>query len=153
MWITQLVIHHDYRGKGYATTLLRFLIESWKPSIVGVASAHPHTIMAVQHASTAIFDESFIQNNLLQIIKKCNIPYLTDTAVIDIPESANEPRFQVDTQFYADHSEPLKALHSLPLGAKWPLGPLLEGHEFIVIFLVGSNRRKIAHEVEGEDIH
>ncbi len=42
----------------------------------------------------------------------------------------------VDTQFFVDHTEPLQALEIAEEG--WPLGKLLEGHEFILI-----GRRKL----------
>lgn len=39
----------------------------------------------------------------------------------------------VDTNFYVDHTEPLKALERVRKHRKWPLGELLEGHEFLLI--------------------
>jgi len=135
MWITQLVVHHDHRGKGHASALLRFLIESGNPSIVGVASSHPHAVLALKNASKALFDEDFIHNNLHQIITLCGIPYLIAKPLVasllqQTPNSDEGPRLQIDTGFYTDHTEPLAALSRLPVGLNWPLGPLLEGHEF-----------------------
>jgi hypothetical protein len=39
----------------------------------------------------------------------------------------------VDTGFFVDHEEPLKALDRLRASREWPLGELREGHEFILI--------------------
>jgi len=39
----------------------------------------------------------------------------------------------VDTSFYVDHMEPLKALERVRKHRKWPLRELLEGHEFLLI--------------------
>jgi hypothetical protein len=145
MWITQLVVHHDHRGKGHASALLRFLIESGKPVVVGVASSHPHAVLALKKSSKAIFDEDFIRNNLRQIITLFKIPYLVDKPLIGSlfqQTSDDGPRLQIDTGFYTDHTEPLEALSKLPADVNWPLGQLLDGHEFVVVFSVESNRVK-----------
>ena len=145
MWVTQLVVHHSHRGNGYASTLLRFLIVSVKPTIVGIASSHPHAILAVQSASKAVFDPKLMRSKLLDIITACNIPYLVDKPLIgnmlaDTDTNTTGLNLQIDSGFYTDHSDPLEALNSLQDEVNWPLGPLLDGHEFIAIFAVGSRR-------------
>lgn len=40
----------------------------------------------------------------------------------------------VCTNFYVDHAEPLEALSWVKQGPGWPLGELLDGHEFLLIF-------------------
>lgn len=37
------------------------------------------------------------------------------------------------TNFFVDHAEPLEALHWVRQGLSWPLGELLEGHEFLLM--------------------
>ena len=37
------------------------------------------------------------------------------------------------TEFYVNHDEPLAALQIFKASRKWPLGELLEGHEFLII--------------------
>lgn len=39
----------------------------------------------------------------------------------------------VDTGFYVDHEEPLEALQWLRQFMEWPLGDLLDGHEFLLV--------------------
>ena len=39
----------------------------------------------------------------------------------------------VDTRFFVDHNEPLEALQYLKVEMEWPLGELLDGHEFLFI--------------------
>jgi hypothetical protein len=144
MWVTQLVVHHDHRGKGYASTLLRHLITLYRPLVVGIASSHPHAILALKKASRALFDEDFIRTHLPRIIDLCNIPYLVGKPLVGSLLQNNlppEPRLQINTGFHTDHTEPLQALSKLPVDVDWPLGTLLEGHEFAVVFLVGSSRR------------
>ena len=38
-----------------------------------------------------------------------------------------------DTGFFVDHAEPLGILEYVRLTSRWPLGRLLEGHEFIML--------------------
>jgi len=45
----------------------------------------------------------------------------------------------VYTEFFVDHTEPLEALAWVREGLDWPLGELLEGHEFLII--LESRRR------------
>ena len=148
MWITQLVVHHDHRGKGHASTLLRLLIALRNPVVVGVASSHPHRILALKNASTSVFDEDFIKRHVARITNICNIKYLIDKPLVgtlfqQAPQlHEGQPRVQINTEFHTDHAEPLDALTKLPIDVEWPLGPLLEGHEYIVVFRVGSNRKK-----------
>lgn len=147
MWITQLVVHRDHRGKGHASTLLRLLITSQNPVIVGVASSHPHAILALKKASMSLFDENFIRTHITRIINLCNIPYLIDKPLIgslfqQIRQPGDDVRLQINTEFYIDHAEPLEALSNLPVDVEWSLGSLLEGCEFIVVFSVGSSRKK-----------
>lgn len=48
----------------------------------------------------------------------------------------------VDTEFWVDHTEPLKALARVrDMGGNWPLGELRDGHEFLLI-LEGRRRRR-----------
>lgn len=42
----------------------------------------------------------------------------------------------VDTHFFVDHQEPLKALERVKQQGQWRLGDLLDGHEFLAIFSV-----------------
>ena len=39
----------------------------------------------------------------------------------------------VDTGFFVDHAEPLEALELVREELDWPLGELLDGHEFLLI--------------------
>jgi hypothetical protein len=152
MWVTQLVVHHDHRGQGYASMLLRALITSQNPLVVGVASSHPHGIIALKRASRSLFDGDFIKAHVARIYTLCNITYLADKPLVGsmfgtIPHiDKTTPKALINSEFHIDHDEPLEALISLPLDVQWPLGPLLEGHEFIVLFEVGTNRKRTSGE-------
>lgn len=147
MWIIQLVVHSQHRGKGYASDLLRTLITSENPVAVGIASSHPHGILALKRASMSTFNKEFIRQNVARVFTLCNIQYLLGKSLVGswfeptVEHKERQAVAQVNSEFYIDHAVPLEALESLQVDVQWPLGPLLEGHEFIVVFSVGSSRR------------
>ena len=46
----------------------------------------------------------------------------------------------VDTGFFVDHAEPLEALACVRESMEWPLGELLDGHEFLLILQARRHR-------------
>jgi hypothetical protein len=45
------------------------------------------------------------------------------------------------TNFFVDHTEPLEALARVRDGLDWPLGELLDGHEFLLLLAVRRRDR------------
>ena len=79
---------------------------------------------------------TFICNHGEAILKASPIGYiknakfhgsLFDLAVTDGAISS------VDTGFFVDHTEPLEALGRARRDTDWPLGELIDGHEFLLI--------------------
>jgi hypothetical protein len=91
------------------------------------------------------------EDNLTRIITICNIEYLINQPLIGtlfqltVEPEKEQPRVQINTQFYTDHAEHLEALTKLAIDMERPLGLLLEGHEFIVMFPVRSSRKKVSN--------
>ena len=60
----------------------------------------------------------------------------------------------VDTEFFIDHKEPLEALAWVRKTMEWPLGELLEGHEFVLILQArrryGSRSRSSSRRQSGK---
>ena len=55
-------------------------------------------------------------------------------ASFSTPHSTSGAISSVDTNFFVDHAEPLKALNRVREGGlDWPLGELLDGHEFLLM--------------------
>lgn len=48
-WVTQLVIHRDYRERGLATSLLN-LLKDYDDDIYGIMSSHPAACLAAAKA-------------------------------------------------------------------------------------------------------
>ena len=57
------------------------------------------------------------------------------------PEDTNGSVSCVDTNFFIDPSEPLEALSSVRETMNWPLGELLDGHEYLLLLEVRRRTR------------
>ena len=56
----------------------------------------------------------------------------------------------VDTNFFVDHTEPLEALAWVREIMDWPLGELIDGHEFLFILEVRRRARSTSrHRISG----
>jgi len=135
LWITQLVVHSRFRGKGIAKTMLNKLRQThiWG---YGIASSHAHAIMA---ASAALgrhnYDPDFIKEHAEKVMAVSPSPYVHGAKVYgslfeDVDDDAVPT---VDTKLLVEHAEPVQALESVKeSGADWPFGGLPDGHEFLL---------------------
>lgn len=48
----------------------------------------------------------------------------------------------VDTNFFVDHQEPLQVLRAVRDTWAWPLGELLDGHEYLLIMTAKRHRTR-----------
>ena len=156
-WITQLVVDRNHRERGLAVSLLRELRRDID-DIYGIASSHPAACLAAARAyagSTLLerchlmkltviggIDDvqlSFIQDHGEAIVKASPIRYIRAAKLhgsLFNPEVTNGTASSVDTGFFVDHAEPLKVLERVQKDSAWPLGGLIDGHEFLLIFKV-----------------
>ncbi|KAK0493342.1 hypothetical protein EDD18DRAFT_1179631 [Armillaria luteobubalina] len=145
-WITQLVVHTNHRRRGIATMLLRMLRNGSGSSAFGLVSSHPAACMAL----SAIGDQHWINNIDLDFIRK-NAPGMLSATTVDYLKNAQlrgslfEEKpvagtvSSIDTKFYVDRGEPLAVLKAhIASSGSWPLGELLEGHEFLIVVKVSS---------------
>jgi hypothetical protein len=85
---------------------------------------------------------SFIRDNAEAIMKTSPISYVRNAQLrgsLFDPKDTSGLVSSVYTNFFVDHDEPLEALAWVREEQKWPLGELLDGHEFLLI--VGVRRR------------
>lgn len=52
-----------------------------------------------------------------------------------------------NTGFFVDHEEPLEALARVRESMNWPLGELIDGHEFLLILQVRRRVRSASHRI------
>ncbi|KAL9109901.1 MAG: hypothetical protein Q9227_005424 [Pyrenula ochraceoflavens] len=150
-WVTQLVVRRNYRRRGLATGLLRILRENGEnDAAYGIASSHPAACMAAARAfgdGIESIDPNFIRLNSSLILRASPIRYiktarlhgsLFTTTTNGFNTTGTESRTDLvssaHTDFFVDHTEPLQVLEDLQgQGRHWPLGELLDGHEFLLI--------------------
>ena len=160
-WITQLVVHQDYRERRLAVGLLNQLRHD-DDDIYGLMSSHPAACLAAAKAfgskrmsisvtnpmlnitgsiNTVRLD--FIKEHAEEIMRASPIPYVKDAkprGSLFNPEDTSGLVSSVDTGFWVDHTEPLEALAWTKDIVDWPLGELHDGHEFLLVLEV---RRRI----------
>ena len=86
----------------------------------------------------------FIRDNAEAIMKASPIHYIKDATLrgsLFDREDASGAVSSVYTNFFVDHTEPLEALAWVREGLDWPLGELLDGHEFLLIIAVRRRDR------------
>jgi len=156
-WVTQLVVHQDYRERGLATGLLNQL-RHYNDDIYGLMSSHPAACLAAAKAfgskricifvvnlmlnmigsiNTVRLD--FIKEHAEEIMKASPIRYVKEAKLrgsLFHPEDVSGLVSSVDTSFWVDHTEPLEALEWTRDTVDWPLGELHNGHEFLLVLEV-----------------
>ena len=159
-WVTQLVVHQDYRERGLATGLLNQL-RQYDDDIYGIMSSHPAACLAAAKAfgSKRIFVYvvnlmlnvtgsintvrlDFIKEHAEEMMKASPIRYVKEAKLrvrLFNPEDIDGLVSSVDTDFWVDHNEPLKVLGWARDTVDWPLGELHDGHEFLLVL---ENRRR-----------
>ncbi|KAI9748900.1 MAG: hypothetical protein M4579_007077 [Chaenotheca gracillima] len=144
-WITQLVVHRDYRERGLAVGLLNEL--KGNDDMYGLVSSHPAACVAAARVFGSTINAvrlDFIQDHAQGIMESSPISYVRDAKLhgsLFNPEDTDGSVSCVDTNFFVNHSEPLEALSSVREIMNWPLGELLDGHEFLLILEVKRRAR------------
>jgi regulation of enolase protein 1 (concanavalin A-like superfamily) len=81
----------------------------------------------------------FIRDHAQAIMRESPISYVKNAklcgSVFELEDTSGIVSC-VDTNFFVDHMEPLEALARVRENMDWPLGILLEGHEFLLILEV-----------------
>jgi hypothetical protein len=162
-WITQLVVDRDYRERGLAISLLNEIRRS-DDDIFGVMSSHAAACLAAVkiygsecNANNNVInsgliavdgitnvDLSFIRDNATAIMAQAPIEYIKNAkphGSLFSPAEDDGSVSSADTAFFVDHAEPLEALQRVQENINWPLGDLIEGHEFLLIIKAKPRHR------------
>ncbi|KAK2743502.1 hypothetical protein FQN57_004799 [Myotisia sp. PD_48] len=137
-WITQLVVDRNYRECGLASGLLR-LLRSHGDDIYGIMSSHPAACMAAASSfgkGIGQVDFDLIEGSANAIMEASPISYIREArlrgTLFDSKDSTGLV-CGVNTGFFVDHEEPLKALNIVRQNWHWPLGDLPHGHEYLLV--------------------
>lgn len=151
-WVTQLVVHSSYRGRGVAKRMLSALktvpeAEGEGKRVYGILSSHPFACMALIRAFGSVepgldrgdcVDLEFMRRCAADVMAASPVPYVRDAKLCGslFEENVSDGAVScADTAFHVDHAEPLEALEALEeRDIQWPLGNLREGCEFLVLF-------------------
>ena len=79
---------------------------------------------------------TFIRDQAEEIMKSSPVNYINGAKLRGslFDSTVNDGTISsVDTQFFVDHTEPLEILGTVRNEIFWPLGELVDGHEFLLI--------------------
>ncbi|KAL2185753.1 hypothetical protein L209DRAFT_754203 [Thermothelomyces heterothallicus CBS 203.75] len=149
-WVTQLVVHRDFRKRRLATRLLEKLRKN-DDEVFGIMSSHPAACIALSKACSEFsfphVPLGFMRTCAREVMAGSPIPYVRDAEICGSlfqPDGASPLGLVsgVDTNFFVDHEEPLSALEWLQQEGLWPLGSLPDGHEFLLVFEAPRRRSR-----------
>ncbi|KAK3346349.1 hypothetical protein B0T25DRAFT_592588 [Lasiosphaeria hispida] len=143
-WVTQLVVHHEFRERRVATRLLEKLRKN-DDEIFGIMSSHPAACIAISKACAELsfpnVQLGFMQSCASEVMAGSPIAYVRDPKLCGSlfqPDSTvsdvNDLVSGVDTNFFVSHEDPLRAVAWLRQHDLWPLGNLPDGLEFLLVF-------------------
>jgi GNAT superfamily N-acetyltransferase len=136
-WISQLVVHRDWRSRRVASLLAGGALAAL-PSLraCGMATAHPHAVRAMERAVGARCDPAVTAALAAPFLAACGVRY-AQAAAARVRVTAAPPCSVIDTRFHVDHAE-ADALRAAVPG--WRLGDRLAGGEEYLALAVRQQR-------------
>lgn len=101
-WITQLVVHSDYRNKCISIRLCQMAWDLKHSIACGMVTSHPYSVKALKKSTNCDIDKEKILLHGSKLVQASKIPYLL-SAIDDI--SYTERRCVLNTKFYVSHDE------------------------------------------------
>ncbi len=129
IWVTQFVIHTNYRNKGIGKHLL-FRIWGFSSFFAwGLLTANPYAVRALEKATRRRCDPSRIKRNAQQLFNfgVNNVSYVKSNTVKETSDNTSK----IQTDFFVDHSDIGSMMANISSVEKpWLLGQLDEGWEW-----------------------
>nr|VFK18635.1 MAG: Methyltransferase domain-containing protein [Candidatus Kentron sp. LFY] len=159
-WVTQLVVHEDYRNRGIAKRLLFSIWGLSNDFAWGLLTANPYAIRALEKATRRRCSPKRIAINKRKLFNiacenlgdcyqiDCDFPRINkDSKQITVDETGSK----IDTRFFVDHSRiPEMVEGALSNGTPWVLGDLEEGWEWFAFTFNDQEQLKLtSDEIEG----
>lgn len=128
-WVTQLVVHKDYRNKGVAKSIL-FSIWGFSDHYAwGIVSANPYAIRALEKATRRRATPIRIKKNYKKLMNvgRESVPFIGKNTQIEVTIDTSK----INTEFYVDHSDTLNKIANVASeDIPWTLGTIEEGWEW-----------------------
>lgn len=128
-WITQLVVHSDYRHRGIAENILFSIWGFSDHKAWGIVTANPYAIRALEKITRRRATPRRIMSSIDKIreIAVDNVNFINS----DTEFAVNENQSKVNTQFYVDHEDiQQKIINVTQNGTEWLLGQIEDGWEW-----------------------
>lgn len=154
-WVTQLVVHEQYRQRNVAKILLFSIWRFSNHFAWGIISANPFAIRALEKATRRRCNPERIKKNKIKLINLgiSNVSYLKESTEVEIDREYS----RVNTEFFVDHTDLDEMTNSVCTeGKPWLLGKLDEGWEWFAFTFndqeqIGLTRDEINTMMEVSD--
>ena len=128
-WITQLVVHSDYRHRGIAENILFSIWGFSDHKAWGIVTANPYAIRALEKITRRRATPRRIMSSIEKIreIAVNNVNFIDS----DTEFAVTENQSKINTKFYVDHEDiQQKIINVTQNGAEWLLGQIEDGWEW-----------------------
>jgi 2-polyprenyl-3-methyl-5-hydroxy-6-metoxy-1,4-benzoquinol methylase/GNAT superfamily N-acetyltransferase len=145
IWVTQFVIHLDYRNTGIGK---RLLFSIWGLSSYfswGLLTANPYAIRALEKATRRRCEPLRIKKNNHQLLNfgKKYVNYIDDETI----QIVSSDESKINTKFFVDHSELDNMMKNVSsMDSPWKLGEIDEGWEWFAFTFYDQSQIDLSPE-------
>jgi 2-polyprenyl-3-methyl-5-hydroxy-6-metoxy-1,4-benzoquinol methylase/GNAT superfamily N-acetyltransferase len=127
-WVTQLVVHKDYRNKDIAKRMLFHIWNFADHKCWGLLTANPYAVRALEKATRRRVFPTRIQKDAKKVFAfgKKHVSYLKEVS----PPIVNNKVSKINTKFFVNHSDVPNMMSKASKEEAWLLGSLEEGWEW-----------------------
>lgn len=144
-WVTQLVVHTDFRTMGVGKELLYSMWSFSDHFAWGLLTANPYAVRALEKATRRRCDLNAIKRNKESTIRfgKKHVPYMGNEVVVKVDGALS----CVNTAFFVDHSNLPEMLADVTSATvPWTLGSLPEGWEWFAFTFREQDQIALTHQ-------
>lgn len=145
-WVTQLVVHQDYRNQDIAKRLLFSIWGLSDDFAWGILSANPYAIRALEKSTRRRSIPVRIKKNIQKIMEvgAQSLPYVSEHTEYQVDAKSS----RVNTEFFVDHTDiPNMLKQVISDETPWLLGDLPDGWEWIAFTFKDQKQLQLS-EVE-----
>lgn len=144
-WVTQLVVHKDYRHIGVAKNLLFSIWGLTNRFAWGIVSANPYAIRALEKATRRRAMPVCINKHKARLLKLGveEVPFIDENT----KEVINNREARINTEFYVDHSETNTMIENVVTeDVPWTLGDIGDGWEWFAFTFQDQEQLSLTKE-------